>query len=233
MINNPPRSWVDELERAKDLLGRGSTAERVADVLRDRVTEGRIPPGTRLSEEIIGAALGVSRNTLREAFRLLAQEHLLVHELNRGVFVRTLSRDDVVELYRLRRLVEGAAVRELVGAPELVIGAIRAAVEAGERAAAEQRWPDVATADLQFHRGIVQLAGSARLEEFMLRIHAELRLAFHIMDNPKRFHEPYLTRNRELLVSLESRDTQQAELLLALYLADAERQLVRAFEDGR
>ncbi|QNA77360.1 GntR family transcriptional regulator [Streptomyces sp. So13.3] len=230
---NAPRSWIDELARDQDPLGRGSTAERVAGVLRDRVTEGRIPPGTRLSEEAIGAALGVSRNTLREAFRLLAQERLLVHELNRGVFVRTLDRDDVVELYRLRRLVEGAAVRELVGAPERVIGAIRAAVEAGERAAADQRWPDVATADLHFHRGIVQLAGSARLEEFMLRIHAELRLSFHVMDNPQRFHEPYLTRNRELLGALESRDTQQAELLLSVYLADAERQLVRAFEDAR
>jgi DNA-binding GntR family transcriptional regulator len=225
------RSWVAELERDKDLLGRGSTAERVAGVLRDRVSEGFIPPGTRLSEEAIGAALGVSRNTLREAFRLLAHERLLVHELNRGVFVRTLGKDDVVDLYRLRRLVEGAAVRELAGAPDRVIGAIRASVEEGERAAYDHRWPDVATADLHFHRGIVQLAGSARLEEFMLRIHAELRLAFHVMGDQRRFHEPYLTRNRELLAALESRDAQQAELLLSVYLADAERQLVRAFDD--
>jgi DNA-binding GntR family transcriptional regulator len=222
-------TWVAELEGDRNLLGRGSTAERVAGVLRDRVTEGLIPPGTRLSEEAIGAALGVSRNTLREAFRLLAHERLLVHELNRGVFVRTLNRDDVVELYRLRHLVEGAAVRESASAPDQVIAAIRAAVEEGEQAAAEGSWPQVATADLHFHQGIVQLAGSPRLEQLMLGVHAELRLAFHVMDDPRRFHEPYLARNRELLTALESRNTQQAELLLSVYLTDAERQLVRAF----
>jgi DNA-binding GntR family transcriptional regulator len=233
MSTSAPRSWIAELERDKDLLGRGSTAERVAGVLRERVTQGHIPPGTQLSEEVVGAALGVSRNTLREAFRLLTHERLLVHELNRGVFVRTLDRDDVVELYRLRRLVEGAAVRELAGASTRVIEAIRTSVEDGERAAADQRWPDVATADLHFHHGIIRLAGSPRLEELMLRVHAELRLAFHVMDDPRRFHAPYLTRNRELLAALESRDTQQAELLLSVYLADAERQLLRTFDDAR
>jgi DNA-binding GntR family transcriptional regulator len=231
MSTSAPGSWVARLEQDKDLLGRGSTAERVAGVLRERVTEGHIAPGTRLSEEVVGAALGVSRNTLREAFRLLAHERLLVHELNRGVFVRTLDRDDVVELYRLRRLVEGAALGELASAPDRAVEEIRASVEEGERAAAEQRWPDVATADLHFHQGITRLAGSPRLEDFMLRIHAELRLAFHAMDDPRRFHAPYLTRNRELLTALESRDAQQAELLLSVYLADAERQLLRAFDD--
>ena len=60
---------VAGLERDRALLGRASTAERVADILRDRITEGYVPPGARLSEESIGGALGVSRNTLREAFR--------------------------------------------------------------------------------------------------------------------------------------------------------------------
>lgn len=231
MSTSSPRSWVAGLEQDKDLLGRGSTAERVAGVLRERVTEGHIPPGTRLSEEVVGATLGVSRNTLREAFRLLAHERLLVHEMNRGVFVRTLDRDDVVELYRLRRLVEGAAVREVASASDRAIEEIRTSVEEGERAAAEQRWPDVATADLHFHQGIVRLAGSPRLEDFMLRLHAELRLAFHAMNDLRRFHAPYLARNRELLAALESRNTQQAELLLSVYLADAERHLLRAFDD--
>ena len=233
MSTSAPKLWVTELERHKDLLGRGSTAERLAGVLRERVTEGHIPPGTQLSEEVVGTALGVSRNTLREAFRLLTHERLLVHELNRGVFVRTLDSDDVVELYRLRRLVEGAAIRELASAPARVIDAIRTSVEEGERAAADQSWPDVATADLHFHHGIIRLAGSPRLEEFMLRVHAELRLAFHVIDDPRRFHAPYLTRNRELLTALETRDTQQAELLLSVYLTDSERQLLRTFDDTR
>ncbi|MFC1402224.1 MULTISPECIES: GntR family transcriptional regulator [Streptacidiphilus] len=231
MTTHTAPGWVTALEQAKGPLGRGSTAERIADVLRTQVTDGHIAPGTRLSEETVGAALGVSRNTLREAFRLLAHERLLVHELNRGVFVRTPHPDDVTELYRLRRLIEGAAVREVAGAPDRAIDEIRRSVEEGEQAAAEQRWPDVATADLHFHRAIVRLAGSPRLEAFMDRIHAELRLAFHATGDPQRFHAPYLNRNRELLTALQTRDTRQAEIHLTAYLDDSERQLLRTLHD--
>lgn len=51
-------------------------------------------------------ALGVSRKTLREAFRLLAHERLVVHEPHRGVAVRTL---DAADIYAIRRLVAGLA----------------------------------------------------------------------------------------------------------------------------
>src|ERR1043166_157694 len=86
------------------LLGRTSTAERVADILRDRIAEGFFPPGARLPEDSVKGALGVSRNTLREAFRLLTHERLLVHELNRGVFVRIVTVDDLNDIYRVRAL---------------------------------------------------------------------------------------------------------------------------------
>ena len=92
-------------------LGRPpSIAERVADVLRDRITEGFFQPGARLSEEAIGGELKISRNTLREAFRLLTHERLLLHEPYRGVSVRVLSAEDVVDLYRVRKVIECGAV---------------------------------------------------------------------------------------------------------------------------
>jgi DNA-binding GntR family transcriptional regulator len=221
-----------DLEKDRHLLGRSSTAERVAAILRDRITVGRLPPGTRLVEEAIGEALGVSRNTLRESFRLLTRERLLVHELNRGVFVRTLSEEDVVELYRVRRMIELAAVRSLAAGdgepPAVALAKVAEAVTDGELAAAEDRWQDVGTANLRFHRALVEIAGSSRIEEFMAQILAELRLVFHVMKNPRRFHEPYIGRNREILEALEARDVPGAEALLKKYLDDAESQLVRA-----
>ena len=75
-------------------LARSSTAERVADIMRERITDGSLAPGSRLPEDAVGSALGVSRNTLREAFRLLVHERLAMAEFNRGVFVRRLTRDD-------------------------------------------------------------------------------------------------------------------------------------------
>ena len=210
------------------LLGRTSTAERVADILRTRIAEGFFPPGTRLSEESIGGALGVSRNTLREAFRLLTHERLLVHELNRGVFVRVLAVDDLVDIYRVRLLVECAALRTL-GEPPYDLTAVEAAVSTGEQAALAGDWPGCSTANIRFHQALAGLANSPRTDELMRNVLAELRLAFHVMADPRRFHEPYLTRNREITDRLAKGDAAGAERMLAFYLEDSRRQLAEAY----
>ena len=218
------------------LLGRTSTAERVSDILRSRIAEGYFPPGTRLSEDSIGGALGVSRNTLREAFRLLTHERLLVHELNRGVFVRVLSVEDVEDIYRTRRLVECAVVRGL-GEPPYALEQLASAVTEGQLASVEDDWKGVGTANIHFHRELVALAGSARTDELMRSVFAELRLAFHLVDDPKALHEPYLQRNRLILQALQANDSVEAEKLLAVYLDDSLERVVDAYrnrvgEDG-
>ncbi|MFF3850697.1 GntR family transcriptional regulator [Streptomyces sp. NPDC002328] len=210
------------------LLGRTSTAERVSDILRSRIAEGYFPPGTRLSEDSIGGALGVSRNTLREAFRLLTHERLLVHELNRGVFVRVLTVEDVEDIYRTRALVECAVVRGL-GEPPYGLDRLRAAVTEGHVAAAGNDWKGLGTANIHFHRELVALAGSARTDELMRSVFAELRLAFHVVDDPRRLHEPYLARNRRILHALESGDKAAAEDLLAVYLRDSLERIVEVY----
>ena len=210
------------------LLGRTSTAERVSDILRSRIAEGYFPPGTRLSEDSIGGALGVSRNTLREAFRLLTHERLLVHELNRGVFVRVLTVEDVEDIYRTRRLVECAVVRGL-GEPPYAVDALAEAVEGGRRAAREGGWNAVGTANIHFHRELVALAGSARTDELMRSVFAELRLAFHVVDEPRRLHEPYIERNVGILEALQAGDRVKAERLLARYLDDSLERVVEVY----
>ncbi|CAM5621484.1 MULTISPECIES: GntR family transcriptional regulator [Streptomyces] len=210
------------------LLGRTSTAERVSDILRSRISEGYFPPGTRLSEDSIGGALGVSRNTLREAFRLLTHERLLIHELNRGVFVRVLTVEDVEDIYRTRSLVECAVVRGL-GEPPYRLDGLVAAVEEGRTAAAENDWKGLGTANIHFHRELVALAGSERTDELMRSIFAELRLAFHVVDDPRRLHEPYLARNAQILQALQGGDRHGAERLLETYLADSLERVVEVY----
>lgn len=219
---------LNELESDRAKLDRASTAERVADVLRERISDGSLPPGVRLSEDRLATALGISRNTLREAFRLLVHDRLVVHERNRGVFVRRLTADDLADLYRVRWVVESAALR--LPAPDLA--RVAAAVEQGERAAAADDWRAVATADLRFHSELAALARSSRLDELMRRVLAELRLAFYVMDAAAAFHEPYLRRNRTILQLLEAGRTEEAEQELHSYLDEAERQLLGAFQDG-
>ncbi|MCZ0990258.1 GntR family transcriptional regulator [Streptomyces diastatochromogenes] len=218
------------------LLGRTSTAERVSDILRSRIAEGYFPPGTRLSEDAIGGALGVSRNTLREAFRLLTHERLLVHELNRGVFVRVLTVQDVEDIYRTRALVECAVVQGL-GEPPYGLDGLAAAVTEGQLATHENDWKALGTANIHFHRELVALAGSERTDELMRSVFAELRLAFHVVDDPRRLHEPYLARNRQILQALQDGDRRGAERLLETYLAGSLERILEVYrrrvgEDG-
>ncbi|GHF37905.1 GntR family transcriptional regulator [Streptomyces mashuensis] len=209
-----------------------STAQRAATALRDRIQAGVLPPGSRLSEEALGRDLGVSRNTLREAFRLLAHESLVEHRLNRGVFVRVLDADDVRDVYRMRAVLEGAGVRAAAGAPPALRAAVGAAVDEAERAAAAGDWREVGSADLRFHRALAALAGSARVDAAMDRLLAELRLAFHTMPSPRRFHEPFVARNRTLAGLLDGGDAAAAEAELADYLRHALRLILDAMREA-
>jgi DNA-binding GntR family transcriptional regulator len=222
--------WLLTVARDVELLDRSSTAERVAGVLRRRITEGDMPPRTHLSEEQLIEVLHVSRNTLREAFRLLTHEGLLVHRLHRGVFVRELGEADLVDLYRLRRLIECNVVRgfeEIHPEPDL-LRRLAEDVDEGESAARRGDWVLVGTANMRFHRHLVALARSPRTDEVTDRLLAELRLAFHAVASPQRLHEPYVGRNRGLLEHLEAGHFTLAADELEAYLEDSLAELLDA-----
>ena len=225
--------WLRAVAAEASDFDRSSTAERVAEVLRRRITEGDLPPGSRLSEEQLVQALRVSRNTLRESFRLLAHEGLLVHQLHRGVFVRALDEDDLVDLYRLRRAVECAVVRSLAGTADGVLQPLREDVAAAERAAAQGDWRAVGTANMRFHSHLVGLAGSRRLDEVTARLLAELRLAFSAVASPEQLHAPYVHRNRALLALLERGEVERAAVELDGYLDDSLAELLSAVRERR
>lgn len=217
-----------ELDADRRLIDRASTVELLAAALRERIIKGVYQPGERLVEDAIVKSLKVSRNSLREAFRLLTHERLLAHELNRGVFVRKLSVEDVTDVYRVRKLVECTAVRSLRGRPRRADDMV-AAVRAGDRAMKDQDWRALGTANMLFHQAVAALADSPRIDELMGNILAELRLVFHTMADPRRFHEPYLERNKEILAAIEAGDGPGAERLLLKYLDDSEHQIVEAY----
>ncbi|EFE71673.1 GntR-family transcriptional regulator [Streptomyces viridosporus ATCC 14672] len=205
------------------------TASRVADALREQIVSGELKPGTRLSEEHMRKLHGVSRSTLREAYQRLIRERLLVHELSRGVFVRQLSREDVADLYRVRRVVECAAVRSIRILTPAGLRRLSAAIADGRAAAEEARWDDVAAASIRFHEALVALAGSERLDAMMSGILAEFRLAYAHMSDTRVFHAAYLDRNREIAEALRSGDVEEAAVLLETYLTDSEAALCEGY----
>lgn len=229
-----PRSARPSKVRHSALLfGRIGTSERVADILRRRITEGELNPGTRLSEQALGETLAVSRNTLREAFRLLTHEGLLVHRPHRGVFVPELGADDFVDLYRLRRTIECDVIRTIGHVSGERLRPLLAEVDVAEHAATRNDWREVGIANMRFHQQLVGLAGSPRMSEVTARLFAELRLAIHIVGSPKEMQEPYIARNRLIVGLLSAGDTEGAVIELQHYLRDSEAQLLAAYRATR
>lgn len=151
-----------------------------------------------------------------------------MHELNRGVFVREASLDEVADLFRLRRVLECSSVRT-PEPPEAAVARLRSAVAEGETAAREGRWQEVGTANMHFHLAVGALAGSPRIDELMEQLMAELRLVFHVMAAPQKFHAPYLEDNARICALVQAGRGEEAAALLDAYLARAEQQLVQAY----
>jgi DNA-binding GntR family transcriptional regulator len=205
-----------------------SAADRVAEALSEEIVQGRLQSGTRLTEETIAAALGVSRNTVREAFALLVSERIVVREPNRGVFVSSPGPDDVRDLYATRLVIEPAAVLWGPALTEASLAELRAAVDRGKLARSNGRWEDVASANQQFHRGIAALGGSRRVNQHMGIVLAEMRLVFHRMGDDPEFHLPYLDLNDEICGLLEADRRAEAADRLRDYLYRAQAQLLDA-----
>ena len=113
-------------------------------------------------------------STVREAVQILVSDGLVRREMHRGAYVAELTEDDVRDLFRVRRLVELTAVREIAGSKETgslreAIGSLAAAVESGDRYA-------ISEADLDFHRRLVALMDSERLGALYDGVDAEMQL---------------------------------------------------------
>jgi DNA-binding GntR family transcriptional regulator len=231
MTTQPP---IDDGATALDLdpaatirIDRSSTAERVADALRDLITRGDLPPGTALREQQLVTSLDVSRNTLREAFRLLGRERLVVYNLHRGVFVRELDEHDVQDIYRTREPLELMAIEYSAEAPRERLEELLELVERAERAARERNWKQVGTLNIDFHQRLVELIGSERISMFFRVIDAELRLAFAMVPDAPELFRPFIPRNRAIAELLLAGDRAAAAAELRAYLAEAER-LIRS-----
>src|SRR5699024_8164694 len=144
-----------------------STAELIAERLREAITRGQLTPGHQLGEAHLAAQCAVSRGPLREAMQRLVAEGLLRSERHRGIFVVELTEADVHDVYRARKAIERAAVGELLGgdadAARATWRRLGPAVDAMAAAARRGDAATVADADQQFHEVLIECADSPRL----------------------------------------------------------------------
>ena len=186
------------------------------------MSNGEFSPGQRLSEASLSASLDISRNTLREVFRMLTKEGLLKHEPNRGVSVSIPSIASIIDIYRVRRLVECQALAQAYPRHP-ARKRLREALDRGIHCRNAGDWQGVGTANMAFHTAIVELADSERLNEMFSHILAELRLAFGLLNDPEFLHAPYVDMNAKIADLFEAGNLQEASAKLNDYLVHSER----------
>jgi DNA-binding GntR family transcriptional regulator len=139
----------------------------IADELRADVVEVRLAPGETVTEAAVALRFGVARSTARIAIEKLVAEGMLRREVHHAARVSELSRDDILDLYATRAVVEGAAMRWL--AEQGAVPAEALAAHRGIREAARHGGA-FAAQDIAFHRALVAGQRSPRLA----RVHDQL-----------------------------------------------------------
>lgn len=159
------------------LLQSSSLTSVVQQEIERQILQGELAPGAKLIEAALAARLGVSRGPVREAFRMLEEAGLVRQEKNRGVFVRDIPLDEAMEIYDLRAMMDEAVGRTLATAITAEqMKALRAMVDAMERAVKAGEADRYHLLNLEFHDRLVEFTGNRKLTVIYRRLINELSL---------------------------------------------------------
>jgi DNA-binding GntR family transcriptional regulator len=208
-------------------ITRVSVADQVAALLRQRILEGEFRPGMQLQELPLASSLGVSRNTMREAIRILSLEGLLRRSLHRGAAVSQLSLRDVREIYQLRRMLELPAVLAARDPDPGLLQEIRSAVEQYELAVRDRNWSCAVSHDLHFHSLLIRFHGNKRLESFYKNMLGELRVGMVLVDRSHDNPGALIPVHRKMCQLLTTGKLKQCADVLEQHLEDSESRLTQ------
>ncbi|MGO2746637.1 GntR family transcriptional regulator [Microbacterium sp.] len=203
-------------------VARPSTVDLITGELRKAIFTGALPVGTPIGEVEMSSQLGVSRSPLRESTQRLVQEGLLTASPGRGMRVNVIGPEHVADVYDARLAIETQAARLIIKAGETsVVDALETAyaylvsVSDGEDAVA------IGDADLDFHRLLVDSAGSRRLSHYMATLVIETRIASFSDPNGYTVRRSISPTYRRLLDALATGDAAEAFAALDRQFAEA------------
>lgn len=207
-----------------------STVDRVVSALRTAIFEGRIAPGEQLREQSLSDRLGVSRNTVREALRVLCADGIAIRQPNRGVVVCSLTPSEIEDIFLAREVLELQAARACATCHSRALEALSRAMDAYALAALQEDISLAATTHIEVHTAMVALTGSERLAKTERALMRELQVLIATIDVSRDDLPREVEKHRHLLELFRARDVQAALACVAEDLAHAK---VFLLERGR
>jgi DNA-binding GntR family transcriptional regulator len=164
-----------------------SLREHVLDTLLEAIVNGELKPGQMLIEAELAAQLGVSRAPLREAINILSTRGLVEIVPYHGTSVKKLSRKDIEDLYSVRSLMEGYAIRHVILSDntEAVLAQLRTICDAMQEAAEAGDLREVNQIDRHFHDTLVASSGNDLLLNLWSMVSLRVRQVMSLRNRKK------------------------------------------------
>jgi DNA-binding GntR family transcriptional regulator len=196
-----------------------SLAEHVHGELKKALQTGHFEPGERMREAAIADWLQVSRTPVREALRRLVSDNLLV-SAERGIVVPQLTQNQIIELYAMREVLEGAAAAMAARhASTAEIDYLNVLLR--EEAAAPGDALRLAEINVEMHRCIYRAANNQYLARMLKSVQDELRqLRGTTFSWPGR-PDVALSEHRAIVRAIERKDQEAAEKAARRHVSEA------------
>lgn len=215
-LSTPSDATFFESVESTDLVG------LVEAELTRAIVEGHLPPGSRIVEADIARRMGISRAPVREAARRLERQGVLVSRPRHGFAVRTISVQEIDDLYEVRLSIELTSI-ELAcrRADDAGLARVKALVDTMVREAATQAQDERIASDLALHTLICDLSGNAHLRRIFQNTQTELRMIIALIDAV--YHDPATVASLHypIVDALMKRDGDAAKAAMRVHLEDA------------
>jgi DNA-binding GntR family transcriptional regulator len=220
--------------KMKGPVARKSLADSVYEAVLENILSGELAAGSEVSEVGLAEALQVSRTPAHEAVGRLLKDGLLVQEPPRRLVVARFSREDAVEIYEMRQLLETAAARSAARLiDDATLAQLRAEADALDRDRGAPDWTSrTLDFDLRFHDAIAQASGNRRLQADISRYRLLVRAFCRMTGSPENLADA-LGEHRQILAALEARDPGRAARAAAIHVDNRYKVVLkRLFPEG-
>lgn len=226
---------------------RGTSARGLAakayEFIQEGILSGRLSAGSVISEGEVARAVGISRTPVREAIRQLMNEGLLDQRPRYGTIVRTVDRQDLVEMFEMREAIEGHAaylatermtahgIQELSRYLEMMRQFARHPQLSDPGYLDDENVSRFLAADMAFHHAIVHLAGNRRLVNVVM----QMRLLTRLFRPYTQSHTATVLQDAcdwhdRILAAIQSQDPAAAQQTMLGHLRAGKEKTLRLFD---
>jgi DNA-binding GntR family transcriptional regulator len=196
-------------------------SDAVYEALLKAILSGELSPGAVVSEVALAKRLAVSRTPVHDALRQLAKDGLIVQEANRRAVIVTLTREDLTDIFDMRKLLEAEAARRAatrMDRPTLqrLRGVAETLAATRQRPDWIPRWIDF---DEEFHDAIARTSGSPRLWADIARYRL-LHRGINKLAGSVEVLEQALKEHQAILDGLEERDGERAARAMLVHITE-------------